>query len=512
VTKNRETKLQVLDWGQLEYGRALERQRELVAARIAGRAPDSLVFVEHPPSVTLGRGGGEPDLCVSRAELERRGVAIFNIERGGRATFHGPGQMVAYPIVKLGSRDLHEYLNLLLRPVEEILTSFGLRPQRKAGQPGLWVEEAKIASVGIAVSKWVTFHGVALNVNNDLGGFDLIVTCGQPDERVTSLSRQIGQPLAMAEVKDRFARAFRRSFGYESPDGWAGGRPPWLVRPAVDRQAAIRMEKSLQSLNLATVCQSAHCPNQEECFARGVATFMILGVSCTRACRFCAVDKGAPQPVDAMEPARVARAVQQMGLKHLVVTSVTRDDLADGGAGQFAQTIREVRRTSPQASVEVLTPDFQGSLENLELVCAQRPDVFNHNVETVPRLYCSTRPEADYQRSLNVLSHAAGQGLFVKSGLMLGLGESGNEVRRVLEDLHRAGCAAVTIGQYLAPSRAHQPAARYASPDEFEYWARYAREIGFAAAASAPLVRSSYRAGEMLAADTPHNANAHNRR
>jgi lipoic acid synthetase len=366
--------------------------------------------------------------------------------------------------------------------------------------------------VGIAVSKWVTFHGVALNVNNDLSGFDLIVTCGQPDERLTSLSRQIGRPLAMPEGKERFVRAFQRWLGYEAPEERAGRRPSWLVRPAVDRRAAARTADRLRSLDLATVCQSADCPNQEECFARGAATFMILGVRCTRACRFCAVEKGAPQPVDAMEPARVARAASEMGLSHLVVTSATRDDLPDGGAGQFARTIRAVRRVSPRISVEVLTPDFQGSRENLDLVCAQRPDVFNHNIETAPRLYAEVRPGADYQRSLDVLAHAADQGLFVKSGLMLGLGEAREEVRRVLEDMRRAGCAAVTMGQYLAPSRAHQPVARYVPPDEFAAWGEYARELGFAAAVAAPLVRSSYRAGEMLAAVASHKANSHNRR
>ena len=260
------------------------------------------------------------------------------------------------------------------------------------------------------------------------------------------------------------------------------------------------MAKRLRRLQLATVCQSADCPNQGQCFDRGTATFMILGTRCTRLCGFCAVDKGAPHAPDDGEPARIARAVQQLGLTHAVVTSVTRDDLPDGGAGHFAGTIQQIRKRCPGVSVEVLVPDFSGAIPALDTVCAVRPDVFNHNLETVPRLYADVRPLAGYRRSLGVLSTAASKGLRVKSGLMLGLGETQNEIKKTLLDLKYTGCRLLTLGQYLAPSKDHVPVARYVPPQEFEMWAETAHGMGFTAVASGPLVRSSYRAGEMMAA------------
>jgi lipoic acid synthetase len=209
------------------------------------------------------------------------------------------------------------------------------------------------------------------------------------------------------------------------------------------------------------------------------------------------VEKGTPEAVDAMEPSRVALAAQQLGLTHVVVTSVTRDDLPDGGAGHFVDTVRHIREKCPNASIEVLVPDFDGDCQTLQMVCDAQPDVFNHNIETVSRLYARIRPQADYRRSLSVLSYAAGRGLRVKSGLMLGLGETDSEVRRLMRDLLETGCISVTIGQYLAPSKKHQPVARYVRPDEFDQWAATARAMGFTSVASAPLVRSSYRADEM---------------
>jgi lipoic acid synthetase len=284
----------------------------------------------------------------------------------------------------------------------------------------------------------------------------------------------------------------------------AGRHPAWLVRPAPDPAAIDRMEARLGRMDLATVCQSAHCPNLGECFHRGTATFMILGKNCTRRCRFCAVDKGRMAPPDPGEPERVAQAALALGLNHVVVTSVTRDDLPDGGAGHFAETIRRLRAARPDASVEVLVPDFMGSVRALEQVIAARPDVFNHNLETVARLYSGVRPGAEYRRSLAVLRVAADHGLAVKSGLMLGLGETSSEIRATLLDLKRSGCRLVTLGQYLAPSRDHWPMARYVTPAEFDQWGREARDLGFAGAASAPLVRSSYRAEAMW---TSYNQN-----
>ncbi len=258
----------------------------------------------------------------------------------------------------------------------------------------------------------------------------------------------------------------------------------------------------LESGRLNTVCQGAQCPNQHECFGRGTATFMILGDTCTRNCRFCAVGHGRPAPVDEGEPARVAEAAATMKLKHVVVTSVTRDDLPDGGAAIFAQTIQALRASLPEASVEVLIPDFKGEAAPLAAVLEAHPDVLNHNLETVRRLQAVIRPQADYERSLGVLRAAAAWrgrlAVRVKSGLMVGLGETDAEIEEAMKDLRAAGVVFLTIGQYLAPSPSHAAVDRFVPPEQFEAFGRKALEIGFTGVASAPLVRSSYRAERML--------------
>lgn len=253
---------------------------------------------------------------------------------------------------------------------------------------------------------------------------------------------------------------------------------------------------ALEDLNLATVCQEARCPNRCECFARGTATFMILGRTCTRNCRFCAVKGGEPDEVDPDEPGRVAEAADRLGLRHVVVTSVTRDDLSDGGSGQFARTIRAVRDRCG-ATVEVLTPDFEGRAEDIDCVIEARPDIFNHNVETVPRLYDEVRPEADYRRSLDLLERVSDRGLISKSGLMLGLGEKRNEILAVMKDLLEVGCRALTLGQYLSPGDAHHEVVRFVKPEEFEQLRERGLEMGFDGVASGPFVRSSYNAGQL---------------
>ncbi len=493
--------IKIIDWGILDYAKALVRQQQMVDERIKGCIPDHLIFVEHLPVVTIGRSGSRNDLCVSKAVLEQKGVSLQKVDRGGRATFHGPGQLVVYPIVKVGDKDLHAFLKNLLDTVADVLRSYRLVPEFKEGKPGVWVNGAKIASAGLAVRKWVTCHGIALNVSTDLGGFDLIVPCGQLGEKITSMENRMGALVEMSEVKKRFVAHFFTRHHYTSikkEPAKPGKRPEWLVLPANKLKAANRLEKRLAHLQLATVCQSAHCPNQGECFSRGTATFMIMGTRCTRKCRFCAVTKGIPGLLDAKEPERVARAVRQMGITHAVVTSVTRDDLPDGGADHFAETIIEIRKQCPGVSVEVLVPDFSGAMASLDTVCEARPDVFNHNIETVLRLYASIRPFAQYHRSLRILSYAMGRELMTKSGLMLGLGETNNEIKKTLEDLRNVGCKLLTLGQYLAPSKDHVPVARYVPPEEFEMWAATARSMGFRAVAAGPLVRSSYRADDIL--------------
>ncbi len=270
--------------------------------------------------------------------------------------------------------------------------------------------------------------------------------------------------------------------------------PPWLRKRLPGQEELRGVEDALERLNLATVCREARCPNLCECFARGTATFMILGRVCSRNCAFCAVGDGSPETVDADEPDRVARAAAELGLRHVVITSVTRDDLPDGGSMQFAACVEAVHRLG-DVSVEVLTPDFQGVERDIDRVIGSHPDIYNHNVETVPRLYSQVRPQADYRRSLGVLSMASEGGLVTKSGMMLGLGESECEILSVMEDLLEAGCNALTLGQYLQPSGAHYPVHEYITPERFDYLGGKASELGFSGVSSAPFVRSSYNAG-----------------
>ena len=486
------TKLDIIDLGLIEYSEAVFLQKEMVRERIEGTAKDRLLLLEHPPVITLGRSGNEGDLKLPEEILLQKGIDVSASERGGKATFHGPGQLVAYPIIKLKNKDVHWYVQKLLEVVSSLLVEYGLMPRLKDGAPGIWVHERKIASIGVSLKNWVTSHGIALNINTKLNGFNFIIPCGMPGQEITSMERELGSPQDFIRVKDRFIHHFKTIFDYK--DGPVRPRPTWLTMPQTKQEHMEKMHSFLQKMHLATVCQSAHCPNIGECFSKGTATFMILGSLCTRKCRFCAVEKGTPFSPDPLEPGRVAKAVQELGLHYAVVTSVTRDDLQDGGAVQFVETIRQIRTLSADIRIEVLVPDFQGNSEAIEMVCSARPDMFNHNVETVARLYPLVRPQARYSRSLDVLSSAARYGLPVKSGIMLGLGESQNEVMKTLEDLRKAGCEHLTLGQYLAPSRSHIPVSRYVSLEEFEVWSRVAGTMGFQGVASGPLVRSSYGA------------------
>lgn len=273
-------------------------------------------------------------------------------------------------------------------------------------------------------------------------------------------------------------------------------KPEWL-RKKVNPGEQVEMRRMLGELRLNTVCQQALCPNISECFACGQATFLILGRNCTRLCSFCNVEKSVPLPVDDGEPARVAEAVQRLQLSHVVITSPTRDDLPDGGAALYAATVAAIRDSSPATRIELLIPDFQGNVPSLELVMASRPDIIAHNVETVPRLY-QIRSGADYGRSLDVLRQCAAMapGIRTKSGVMLGMGERKEELLQVFRDLRDAGCAYLSIGQYLAPSRRHYPVQEYVLPELFESLRVHALEIGFSHVESGPYVRSSYHAGQ----------------
>jgi lipoyl synthase len=275
--------------------------------------------------------------------------------------------------------------------------------------------------------------------------------------------------------------------------------PAWLKRSLPRGNENFFTHNLLRELRLETVCENARCPNRPECYARRTATFMILGNLCTRPCGFCSVPRGSPEPPEADEPERVAEAALRLGLKHVVITSVTRDDLPDGGADHFFQCVMAVRQRTG-AAVEVLTPDFAGSKAAIDRVLQAQPDVYNHNMETVPRLYKKVRGRADYQRSLDVLVHVKKQArhIITKSGLMLGLGETTAELLDTLADLRSVSCDTLTLGQYLAPTLKHIPVVRYLPPEEFASLAKLARSLGFEQVASGPFVRSSYHADEMV--------------
>ncbi len=279
-------------------------------------------------------------------------------------------------------------------------------------------------------------------------------------------------------------------------------KPAWIRVRAGDGAETLRIKRLLRENGLHSVCEEAACPNLGECFSHGTATFMIMGDICTRRCPFCDVAHGRPKPLDPQEPEHLARAIADMGLRYVVVTSVDRDDLRDGGAGHFAACIEAIRGATPNTRIEILVPDFRGRIDAaLGILAANPPDVFNHNLETVPRLYHQARPGADYQGSLALLRRfkAACPDVPTKSGLMLGLGETLEEVEQALRDLRAHDCEMLTLGQYLQPSRDHLPVVRYVSPEEFEALAATARALGFASVASAPLVRSSYHADRQAA-------------
>ena len=301
-------------------------------------------------------------------------------------------------------------------------------------------------------------------------------------------------------------------------------KPEWLKKQWRPTEEMGRVEELVKGLGLNTVCREASCPNYCDCFSRGTATFMILGANCTRSCGFCGVTHSAPEPVDTSEAARVAEAVKRLALRYVVITSVTRDDLSDGGASEFARTVRAIRDLSPETKIEILIPDFCGDETALDAVIESCPDVISHNIETVKELYGKVRPQADYERSLNILRYIKrhrdgtnrGDGTFdrrslskvpsprlvpsprVKSGLMVGVGETDAQVRETIDDLRAAGCAILTIGQYLRPTKDNIEVEAYIDPEVFERWAEYARGAGFEFVASAPFVRSSYHAEEAL--------------
>jgi lipoic acid synthetase len=495
--------------GRVPYTEAWDLQRTLHA-----QPEDYLLLLEHPHVYTLGKRADLEHVLVPPASV---GAELVSTDRGGDVTYHGPGQLVGYPIVTLaespaGMRDVIAHVRRLEALLIDVLDRFGIGARRDHGLTGVWVGDRKIAAIGVRVARGRTMHGFALNVDPDLAMFDHIVPCGIRDRGVTSLAELLGdRSPTMDEVIEAVVDAVPRHLGAavadraavstarpEVPVTLAGReafrRPEWMKVKADLGPGYRELKRLVREESLHTVCEEAGCPNIFECWSQRTATFMILGERCTRACGFCLVDTRKPLPLDPEEPERVADAVARLGLRHAVITSVARDDVADGGAAAFAATIRAVRRRNPQTTVEVLIPDCKGKPEALDVIFAAAPDVLNHNLETVARLQRLARPSAGYARSLTVLARAKAAGLVTKSGIILGMGETEPELRVAIEDLRAVGVDLLTLGQYLRPSPAHLAVARWWTPDEFTALGDYARGLGFAHVESGPLVRSSYHA------------------
>jgi lipoic acid synthetase len=299
----------------------------------------------------------------------------------------------------------------------------------------------------------------------------------------------------------RTARHQLSALSYQQSTDRRPRLPSWFKVQAKTGPDYLDIKQTLEELKLHTICEEARCPNRWECWNARTATFLILGDICTRRCHYCSVETGRPHRVDHDEPGRVAKAIQALGLRHAVITSVNRDELPDGGASVFADTIRETRRLSPACTIEVLIPDFEGSQAALTRVCAEKPEILNHNIETVPRLFPSIRPQGKYQRSIELLQRAKEQGVTTKSGLILGMGETLDEAREVMQELRNVGCDILTIGQYLQPTREHLPVARFYDPSEFAMLKEEGLAIGFSHVESGPLVRSSYHAEQQVSSD-----------
>ena len=543
--------------GTVPYREALAVQQSLFEHGTG----QHLLLLEHPHVFTYGRTA---DLATNlRCEPAAVGAELVAAKRGGDITYHGPGQLVGYPILNvensLGASDhVCGVEGLIIDTLHELgLSTAG----RLTGFAGVWLDpgtpsERKICAIGVRLRRGRTMHGFALNVTTDMTYMrEHIVPCGIGDKPVTSLAEE-GIDVTMREVSDRVARlagarwaagaierqdvawahaadgrdltAFSRGEGpgeqvkLVSPraaarmeaagvtDGLSieTRKPDWL-RPKVELGPEVMdLKKTIRSLDLVTVCEDAGCPNLSDCWSDGTATFMVLGERCTRACGFCLVDTSKPLPPATDEADRVAEAIDRMQLDHAVLTMVARDDLADGGMAHVAACVEAIRRRSPGTRVETLISDAKGDDASLDLLFAVRPDVMNHNVETVARLQRAVRPSAGYARSLGVLARAKAAGLTTKTGFMAGLGETDNEIVGLLGDLADLGVDIVTIGQYLRPTSHHLPIARYAEPAEFDRWKRIGESFGIGHVEASPLTRSSYHAKQASDAVTPVSLSA----
>ncbi|HEY3485578.1 MAG TPA: lipoyl synthase [Ilumatobacteraceae bacterium] len=539
------TPLRIRWLGSVPYREALAVQTALFEHGTG----QHLFLLEHPHVFTYGR---RTDLSTNlRCDPASVGAELVAVSRGGDITYHGPGQLVGYPILSVDNRiGAAEYVHGVEQLIIDALTELGLPDVGRLPEyPGVWVgvsgpSPRKICAIGVRLAHGRTMHGFALNVTTDMTYLrDLIVPCGIPDRPVTSLAEE-GIPVEMRDVVDVVARlaADRWSDGASErqdvawrhrPDdltpfsqGAGPGQPVRLVsrlaaagvtdglsietrkpewlRPHVHHGPEVmRLKHTIRELGLVTVCEDAGCPNLSECWSDGTATFMVLGDRCTRACGFCLVDTRRPLEPAADEPERVAEAIDRMGLEHAVLTMVARDDLDDGGMAHVARCVDAIRLRRPSTRVETLISDAKGDEAALEAIFAVRPDVLNHNIETVARLQRAVRPSAGYARSLSVLARAKAAGLVTKSSLMVGLGETDDEVVGCLADLAGIGVDIVTIGQYLRPTSHHLPVARWVEPAEFTRWAAIGEDLGIGHVEASPLTRSSYHARQAAEQVTP---------
>ena len=551
--------------GRVSYGEALAVQEALFRYG----SHDHLLLLEHRHVFTYGsRADVSANVLVDPVSV---GAELVAVNRGGDVTYHGPGQLVGYPIVSLspkhggtsGPADTVAHVRNVEQLIIDALIELGLASAgRLPDYPGVWIDPSgpnprKICAIGIRVSRGRSMHGFGLNVTTDMRYMrEYIVACGISDRAVTSLAEE-GIDASMADVVNVVARLAAARWGNgdverqdvawrERPDDLSafsrGDGPGQPVRSASDHGVAVvsgadpvrgqpvrmlarlanagvtesvaiadrkpewlrpkvqhgpevlSLKRTVRDLNLVTVCEEAGCPNLSDCWADGTATFMVLGERCTRACGFCLVDTQKPLTPSVDEPQRVAEAIDRMAVAHAVLTMVARDDLADGGMGHVAACVAAIRNRCPGTRIETLISDCKGDAASLAVLFDVQPDVLNHNVETVPRMQRAVRPSAGYARSLSVLARAKSAGLTVKSGLVVGMGETVDEVDGVLVDLASIGVNIVTIGQYLRPTSNHLPVQRWVAPGEFDRWKILGEALGIGHVESSPLTRSSYHA------------------
>ena len=531
--------------GRVPYREALAVQEALFTHGVQ----DHLLLLEHPHVFTHGP---RADLAVNvLVDPTSVGADLVAVKRGGDVTYHGPGQLVGYPIINVSNAiGAADHVCSIQRVIVASLGELGVVDVGCLHDyPGVWVgvtgpDPRKICAIGVRLGRGRTMHGFALNVSPDLRYMrEYIVPCGIPDKPVTSLAEE-GIDASLEDVAAVVARhaaamwgageierqdvawkhrpddlsAFSRGQGPGAvvrrlaqagvADGLAIStrKPEWLRPKVVHGPEVIALRKTVRDLGLVTVCEEAGCPNLSECWADGTATFMVLGERCTRACGFCLIDTRKPLAPADDEPARVAEAVAGMGLAHAVLTMVARDDLPDGGLNHVARCVEAIRERCPGTRIETLISDAKGDADSLTMLFEVRPDVLNHNIETVARLQRAVRPSAGYARSLSVLARAKAAGLTTKSGLIVGMGETPAEVDGCLADLAGIGVDIVTIGQYLRPTTHHLPVARWVEPHEFAEWKRVGEGLGIGHVEASPLTRSSYHARQAADAATAGDA------